>query len=57
MHAMTLSLLLASVMAAGPVNLALNRPYRLDPAPNYKLCTDAGDRTQLTDGRYVQGYF
>ncbi|MDR3414065.1 MAG: discoidin domain-containing protein [Formivibrio sp.] len=29
----------------------------MDPAPNYALCTDPGDATQLTDGQYVSGYF
>ena len=38
-------------------NLALAKTYRLEPAPNYSHCTDAGDRTQLTDGQYTQGYF
>ena len=37
-------------IAGDEVNLALARPYTLRPAPNYALCTDAGDRTQLTDG-------
>ncbi|MCL5097056.1 MAG: hypothetical protein M1608_05920, partial [Candidatus Omnitrophica bacterium] len=40
-----------------PVNLALGKPYTLEPAPNYPYCTDPGDRTQLTDGQYVKGYF
>jgi hypothetical protein len=31
-------------------NLALHRPYALDPAPNYALTSDPGDATQLTDG-------
>src|SRR3954471_24382804 len=31
-------------------NLALNRPYTLDPAPNYPFSTDTDDKTQLTDG-------
>ena len=39
------------------VNLALNAPYTLSPAPNYGLCTDPGDATQLTDGVYSEGYF
>ena len=39
------------------VNLALGKSYQLDPAPNYALCTDPGDATQLTDGQYVEGYF
>ncbi len=44
---------------AGPpsVNLALGRPYRLRPRPNYSYCTDRGDRTQLTDGIHAKGYF
>jgi hypothetical protein len=41
----------------GPENLALNKPYTLSPAPNYRHCTDPGDKTQLTDGAYSQGYF
>jgi hypothetical protein len=36
-------------------NMALGMSYTLDPAPNYPLCTDPGDATQLTDGQYVQG--
>ncbi len=40
-----------------PENVALGRPYTLKPAPNYRLCTDPGDKTQLTDGKYVKGYF
>jgi hypothetical protein len=39
------------------MNLALGKAYKLDPAPNYSLCTDPGDLTQLTDGQYVKGYF
>jgi len=45
------------VCAAAPVNVALNKPYALKPTPNYSYCTDAGDKTQLTDGNYVKGYF
>lgn len=47
-------LLIASVQRP---NIALNRPYHLQPAPNYRYCTDADDRIQLTDGQCVQGYF
>jgi hypothetical protein len=36
-------------------NLALGKPYRLEPAPDYPLCTEAGDSAQLTDGKLVQG--
>jgi hypothetical protein len=36
-----------------PQNLALGRPYTLSPAPNYGLCTDAGDKVQLTDGKHA----
>lgn len=35
------------------INLAAGKKYTLDPAPNYALCTDPGDLTQLTDGQYV----
>jgi len=27
------------------------------PAPNYRYCTDPGDATQLTDGKYTEGHF
>lgn len=40
----------------GP-NLARSKPYTLQPAPNYQLCTDPGDLKQLTDGIYTTGYF
>jgi hypothetical protein len=38
------------------VNLALHKPYTM-PAPNYKLCTDPDDATQLTDGQRTTGHF
>jgi hypothetical protein len=38
-------------------NLARGKPYTMEPAPNYKYCTDAGDKTQLTDGVYTRGHF
>ena len=31
-------------------NLAEGKSYKLSVAPNYSLCTEAGDATQLTDG-------
>lgn len=40
----------------GP-NLALGKPYALEPAPSYGLCKDPGDATQLTDGIYTEGHF
>ena len=40
----------------GP-NIALHKPYTLDPCPTYGDCADAADRTQLTDGEYTKGYF
>ena len=39
----------AAVTSPGP-NVALGKSYALKPKPNYKLCTDEGDRVQLTDG-------
>lgn len=33
------------------VNLAFGRSYEISPPPNYKLCTDDDDQTQLTDGQ------
>lgn len=37
------------------VNLAKGRPCVFDPAPNYKLCQDADDSRQLTDGTVYNG--
>lgn len=34
-------------------NLALGARYAFEPAANYALTRDAGDSTQLTDGRYA----
>ena len=42
--------------APGP-NVALHAPYKLGKLPNYSLCVDPGDKTQLTDGVYSVGYF
>ncbi len=36
-------------------NLALGRPYRYDRKPNYGATADAGDATQLTDGKIIAG--
>lgn len=38
-------------------NIALGRPYTMEPRPGYSYCTDPGDATQLTDGEYSEGYF
>ena len=46
-----------SKLAEGLVNIALGKPYALGAPPNYGLCTDAGDATQLTDGAYTKGLF
>ncbi|MBT3288968.1 MAG: hypothetical protein HN380_16585, partial [Victivallales bacterium] len=43
-------------VAPGP-NIALDKPYTLSPRPSYRLCTDADDKIQLTDGTYTVGYF
>ncbi|HCU35337.1 MAG TPA: hypothetical protein DGT21_07690 [Armatimonadetes bacterium] len=40
----------------GP-NIALNKPYTLEPAPNYGDCSLDPDRKLLTDGEYTTGYF
>ena len=37
-------------------NLARGKPYTMGK-PNYHYCTEPGDKTQLTDGVYTQGYF
>ena len=39
---------------SGWENIALRRPYTMQPAPNGRLCTDAGDAKQLTDGERTQ---
>lgn len=36
----------------GP-NVARGKTYSLEPTPEYPLCTDASDKTQLTDGVYA----
>ena len=36
-------------------NIAKGKSYVFDAKPNYKLCTDAGDLTDLTDGRFNTG--
>lgn len=41
--------------ARGLVNIALGKPYTFESPPNYGLCADAGDATQLTDGIYTKG--
>jgi len=40
----------------GP-NVALHKPYTMEPLPTYGDCADARDRIQLTDGEYTTGYF
>jgi len=48
----------ARVCAAdAPPNVARGKGYRLSPRPNYRYCTETGDRVQLTDGVYTKGYF
>jgi len=37
-------------------NVALGKPYTMSPAPNYRHCTDAGDATQLTDGKHAKNW-
>jgi len=38
-------------------NIAKGKTYTFSTAPNYALCSDAGDIVQLTDGIYTAGYF
>ncbi|MEN6548528.1 MAG: discoidin domain-containing protein, partial [Armatimonadia bacterium] len=40
----------------GP-NIALHKPYALDPAPNYGDCSLDEKHVLLTDGEYTKGYF
>jgi len=41
----------------GQQNIAKGKKYTLDPKPSYRHCTDPGDKVQLTDGVYTEGYF
>jgi len=54
---LVLSALLAAEFSPPGPNIALHKPYTLEPAPNYGDCADPGDATQLTDGVYTEGYF
>ena len=55
---LTLILLMGVQLSyAAEENLALNKSYTLEPAPNYDLCTDADDAVQLTDGKTTNEYF
>lgn len=45
-----------AVTPPGP-NIALNKPYTLDPLPNYGDCSLDPQRKLLTDGEYTKGYF
>lgn len=36
-------------------NIALGKPYTFNEAPNYVNTTDAGDKYDLTDGKYTEG--
>ncbi len=46
-----------AVSVYGQENIALGKPYTLEPAPAYEHCTDPEDGKQLTDGVYTEGYF
>ena len=37
-------------LVSATVNIARGKPYTFSRKPNYSLCTDEGDRTDLTDG-------
>ena len=47
----------ATSAIAADENIALGKPYTMEPLPNYSYCTDPGDIKQLTDGEYTKGYF
>ena len=38
-------------------NIALGASDAMEPASNYRLCSDPGDAKQLTDGVYTDGFF
>ena len=46
-----------AVSVYGQENIALGKPYTLEPVPAYEHCTDPDDGKQLTDGIYTEGYF
>ena len=49
-----LLLVLGGAAAPGAaLNLARGCSYTMSPAPHYALCTDLGDKVQLTDGEYA----
>ncbi len=48
---------MSATLCAASDNLALGKPYTCSERPNYALCRDAADKTQLTDGEYVKGHF
>lgn len=50
-------LVCCSACAAEARNLAIGARYTLEPAARYDLTRDAGDATQLTDGRNAGGHF
>lgn len=56
-YSVVLLMCCGSAIAGEGGNLALGARYTIDPAPNYDLTKDAGDATQLTDGRYAHGHF
>lgn len=47
----------AIALADAGENVALGKPYTIWPSPSYSLCTDPGDKTQLTDGKSTKEYF
>ena len=42
-----------SFSLAADENIALNRPYKISPASNYRRSLDDGDKVQLTDGKFT----
>ena len=53
-----ISAMLSAALTAGSAeNIARGRPYTFSSPPNYALCKDAGDKSDLTDGIYTKGYF
>ena len=51
---MLLAALIAQNVCAEPENMARGKPYTFSTPPSYALCTDAGDKTQLTDGEWLK---
>ncbi len=52
--------MIAALLACGGFaaeNVALNKKYRMEPAPNYPLCSGESDAVDLTDGKFSRDIY